>query len=135
MTNKGKIGNPNIAEVGKKTRFEKGHRRTPNAGRPPGSPSITATLQRLLEREIDTVDLLDKDKGKCRIPVRERLGMAIIAKALNGDIPAIREILDRIEGKATAKIEVTGKDGEPIKSENAVSVSAITQRLSEFIGD
>lgn len=136
MTKKGgKIGNPNLTEVSKATQFKKGHKPSPNAGRPAGSPTLSATIQRLLDREITTVDIFDENKGKCRMPVRDRMGMAIIAKALSGDIPAVREILDRLEGKTTTKVEVTGKDGQPIESNQSISISAINQRLSEFIGE
>lgn len=136
MTKKGgKIGNPNLTQVSKATQFKKGHKPSPNAGRPLGSPTLSATLQRLLDREINTVDILDENKTKCRMAVRDRIGMAVMAKALSGDIPAVREILDRLEGKTTTKVEVTGKDGEPLKTEQSVSISAINERLREFIRD
>jgi len=113
MTKKGgKIGNPNITNIGHETRFKKGQPASPNAGRPIGSPTLSATLQRLLDREINTVDILDENKTKCRMAVRDRIGMAVIAKSLSGDIPAVREILDRLEGKTATKVEVTGKDGD-----------------------
>jgi len=136
MTKKGgKLGNPNITEVGHETRFKKGHKPGPNAHRPLGSPSLSATIERLLNREINTADILDENKTKRVMPVRERVGMAVIAKALSGDIPAVREILDRLEGKTTTKVEVTGKDGEPLKTEQSISISAINERLREFIRD
>ena len=39
---------------------------------------------------------------------------ALLAKAEDGDMTAIKEIFDRIEGKAIAKTEISGADGSLI---------------------
>lgn len=39
---------------------------------------------------------------------------ALIAKAEDGDLTAIKEVFDRIEGKAVAKTELSGNDGAPM---------------------
>lgn len=36
---------------------------------------------------------------------------ALLAKALEGDVPAIKEVFDRIDGKATQDINLGGPDG------------------------
>lgn len=121
-----------IAELGKKTRFKKGHPPTPGAGRPRGSISITDALRRLMD--------LDSPKpcpmtGEV-VKMRDEVGMAAMYKALKGDVGAINLILDRLEGKLPTKNEQTGKDGEPIKieSQHTRSVSEIDTMLADFIG-
>jgi hypothetical protein len=39
---------------------------------------------------------------------------ALVSKAEDGDVSAIKEVFDRMEGKAIAKTELTGSEGEPI---------------------
>ena len=39
---------------------------------------------------------------------------ALVAKAEDGDVSAIREVFDRMEGKAIAKTEISGVDGAAI---------------------
>jgi hypothetical protein len=42
----------------------------------------------------------------------EKLADKLVAKGLEGDIPALKEIGDRLDGKPTQ--ELTGKDGGPL---------------------
>ena len=44
----------------------------------------------------------------------ERIVMALIDKALEGDVPAIREVADRIEGRVPTPILDDGNDGRPM---------------------
>ena len=39
---------------------------------------------------------------------------ALVTKAEDGDVSAIREVFDRMEGKAVAKTEISGIDGADI---------------------
>jgi len=39
---------------------------------------------------------------------------ALVTKALSGDVPAIKEVADRLEGKVMQQTEISGADGEPI---------------------
>ena len=50
--------------------------------------------------------LLAEDGAKAR-----RLADALVEKAIAGDVPAVREVLDRMEGKVPQGIEGPGKDG------------------------
>ena len=52
-----------------------------------------------------------KDKWEALTDVAEKL----IAEALEGNITAIKEVADRIEGKAVQGVELTGKDGGPVE--------------------
>ena len=40
---------------------------------------------------------------------------ALVSKAKSGDVPALKEVLDRTEGKVADKQEVSGADGGPIE--------------------
>jgi hypothetical protein len=39
---------------------------------------------------------------------------ALVAKAEDGDVSAIREVFDRMEGKAVAKTELSGAEGKDL---------------------
>jgi len=39
---------------------------------------------------------------------------ALVAKAEDGDVSAIREVFDRMEGKAVAKTELSGSEGKDL---------------------
>ena len=60
-------------------------------GRPPGTGSITVELRR---------QLLQTDE--CGIPLHARIAERLLAMAVEGDLRAIREVLDRIEGTSVA---------------------------------
>jgi hypothetical protein len=60
------------------------------AGRPVGRGSITTELRRLLvETDADGV------------PLHERIARRLLALAEGGDLRAIREVLDRVDGLAS----------------------------------
>ncbi len=44
----------------------------------------------------------------------EEVNDALILKAVQGDVPAIKELHDRVYGKANQYLEVTGKDGSQV---------------------
>lgn len=94
------------------TRPDKGETMNPN-GRPKGVQNSKTRLLRLLQ-------LVQKKKNPVtgedeEFSVMEQLDMAIISKALKGDIKAYQEILDRLEGKATQEIKNTGETPITIK--------------------
>ncbi len=41
---------------------------------------------------------------------------ALVSKAEEGDVPAIREIGDRLDGKVAQSVEMTGADGGPVET-------------------
>jgi len=71
--------------------FPKG--KSPNPGGRPQSRIITNALMKELSREVD---------GKTQA---EHVALALVRKARQGDVAAIKEVMDRAEGKLTHKVE------------------------------
>ena len=65
-------------------------------GRPKGSRNLSTVLREMLEEEIEVIIDGKKERKKFKDAIIRRL----IKKANDGDIRAITEIFDRIEGKA-----------------------------------
>lgn len=86
-----KRGNPNIIEAGKATRWKPNQSGNP-AGRPPMGQCITDQIRTLLDKQAGT--------GKTNV---ELIAQAIVELSKDpnkrGFVPAIKELLDRIEGR------------------------------------
>ena len=83
--------------------FQKGQSGNP-AGRPQGflvSNALTAKLK-------EAVSKSDKRTNA------EAIADVLVTAALDGDVGAIKEIIDRTEGRPKQVNEVTGTDGAPI---------------------
>lgn len=76
------------------------------SGNPAGRPKKGNALTDILR----TVGAENED-GKTR---NEKLAAILWAKALDGDMAAIKYIYDRIDGQPIATQEITGKDGAPV---------------------
>ena len=74
-------------------------------GRPKGH-SITFFLNKILEKKLDITHPIEK-KLK-RLKIKEVIALKIVAKCLEGDLKAIVELYDRIEGKAIQRQEFGG---------------------------
>lgn len=95
---------------------KKGEIRNPN-GRPKGIPNSKTRMRRLLEL---TQDLKNPVTGEIEgFSVMEQIDMKLIQKARSGDLPAIREILNRLEGLPAQAVDVTS-GGQPISFNNGV---------------
>jgi hypothetical protein len=92
-------------ERDEKGRLLPGHTANPN-GRPKGI-SLVSILKEELQK---TVLSDDEEIDYARKMIRDYMKEA----SENKDGVAIRDMMDRIDGKPLAKQEITGKDGEPI---------------------
>lgn len=88
------------------------HRWKPGqSGNPKGRPkgrSITAVLRDMLDD--DAVDTQGKKQK-----VKRAVAGALLRRALGGDVKAIREVLDRTEGRVKEQHEVSGPGGRPVQ--------------------
>jgi hypothetical protein len=80
--------------------FERGN--TLGRGRPPAGKSLSEALRVALTEQLPD--------GRTNY---RAIADALVAKARNGDIMAIREVLDRTEGKVSARVELRN-DVRPI---------------------
>lgn len=88
--------------------------------RGPGAPKGNKNSSRSNRMWADTIRrVLAQDSDPNRI---RRLAEALIAKAEEGDLGALKEIGDRIDGKAAQQVELTGKDGDPVEVRGYVLV-------------
>ena len=88
-------------------------------------PEITDRLNELLESSITF-------NGK-EAYVKDLLLAKLIDKAIKGDIKSIQLLLDRAYGKASEKIEVTGKDGKSFGFDNHIALQEVDKRIAELI--
>lgn len=82
------------------TPFKKGN--PIRGGRPKGSISLTTTLKKIINKEIQFKNPLNRKKETKTI--REWINLALVAKAMKGDINAIKHIYDRIDGKVAQEL-------------------------------
>jgi hypothetical protein len=91
------------------------------AGRPPSEKSF-ANMLRIAISEA-------KEGGGSKL---RAVADALVDKAMTGDVPAIREIADRLDGKVAQP--VTGRDGGPIEYAN-LTEEQIDARLAAILGE
>lgn len=70
--------------------------------------TYSSKSNRLLSETLNRV-LIQQDGIRART-----IAEALVSKAEDGDISAIKEVFDRTEGKAVARTELTGVDGSPL---------------------
>ena len=89
-----------------------------NNGRPKGSPNLKTLIAKVWNEEITD------DNGNPQL--RALLSIKALAeKAEKGDVPAFKELADRLEGKALQKNEHTGEMGFSLFIQN------VKDKLSE----
>lgn len=105
----------NLPNVDKPWLFKKG-----NPGGP-GNPYVQkqALLRKALIEAVGTDDMQDIIKS-------------LIANAKAGDVMSAKEVFDRVIGKATQPLEITGKDGEPI-STRSIDLTVLTVTELEML--
>ncbi len=87
--------------------FEKGKSGNPN-GRPKGTKNFQTLLNKYLEREIELDDPMMSGEDTLKVSTLDHIILRLLAKALNGDMRAVKEVLDRLVGKAKETVEVSG---------------------------
>lgn len=101
--------------------FQKGQSGNP-AGRKKNQPLLTPTLRQLVA----------KDGNK------EKIAEVLVRLALAGDLDAIKIILDRIDGKVVAPVEVSGPNSGPIEIEALdyrQAIAALAPAEARPVGD
>ena len=101
------MGNPNIAEIGKETRFPVNRPETPHIGK--SGPHLTTILKKLLSAEWEVNDpKIQALLAKCGLDrtIEVILCLRRILNGTEGDDSAIEKIFDRIDGKVTQKTEM-----------------------------
>lgn len=91
--------------------FKKGESGNPD-GRPKGVQNSKTRLLRFLALQMKGKNPVTKSEEE--FSVLEMGDLMQIEKMLKGDLPAYREILDRLEGKARLPLEHSGPDGEEL---------------------
>jgi hypothetical protein len=84
---------------------KKGEIRNPN-GRPKGSLNSKTILLKFLALR-KTIENLFNDGASEEFTLMELINLKQIANAMDGDLHAYREIMDRTEGKVTQQIDAT----------------------------
>jgi|2_EtaG_2_1085320.scaffolds.fasta_scaffold65856_2 hypothetical protein len=98
---------------GKGRPFKKGESGNPK-GRPKEPWTWAGVLKRLAEEEqVDGQELKDL------------MGKSLIKEALQGNVVAIKEFGDRIDGKSKQGMELYGKDGQPIESKMEIVIKKL----------
>lgn len=93
-------GNPNIAEHGKATRFGTG-RNSPHAARAKASDpwSIRRAMRLLAGMTVGELEELATNADE--LTAAQAVAIAKICKALNGNVRAMQQVTDDIDGKST----------------------------------
>ena len=81
----------------------KGQSGNPN-GRVPLAPELAPTIRRELRRRDPATGLVNK----------RAIALVLIAKAVAGDLEAVRIVLERVDGKVPTPVEHSGAGGGPI---------------------
>lgn len=100
------------------------------AAKAPRNATITAHLRKILESNVLKSSITeDFVKEHCpKASNGEAIAIVLTLKAMSGNLPAIREVLDRMEGKAIQQVQLTGADGGPIDV-TATTRNAIISKL------
>lgn len=99
------------------------------AGREKGSKNLTTYLKELLNMEVNVMQkhANGAPAGIVKMTYRDKILKALATKASNGDVRAIIEIFDRVEGKAKQSVELSGEVNQNITVYN--KLDQITNKL------
>ncbi|TBH23631.1 hypothetical protein ELG64_09000 [Rhizobium leguminosarum] len=114
MANSGKAAarRPDGMPVG--TPFPKGVSGNPD-GRKPGSVSIKAELQKLIDLTIKGEINPLTDEPEENMPVGRKIALNLVMKAVaDNDMWAIKQILENLEGKPHQAVNIGGQEDNPV---------------------
>lgn len=97
-----------------------------------GIPNRSTFLRKWLKSKVTLPAHLVPNglQGPQQGTIEDHMALALIARALRGNVSAIKEVLDTVYGKVTDKQELTGPNGEPITIIEAVEpIEAIKARF------
>ena len=104
--------------------FKKGQSGNP-AGRPPGSVSVKAELQKLVNIMLKNEHNPLSDEVEAEMPVGRKIALNLAVDAAEGNPFSINRVMEYLDGKPhqTSTTELTGKDGGPVQLESASNLS------------
>lgn len=121
---KKKRGNPNwkkgVVPAGAKP-FQKGH-----SGNPAGGSRALRLVPLLREQLGKLVDEKDPKSGT----VADAVMGSLIKEALKGNVRAQQEIITRLDGKPTERVEISGPDGGDVSLSHAIKSELADYRAS-----
>lgn len=93
------------------------------SGNPKGAPKKAWRWAEVIRT---VAERMDKNGKEYKVAIAE----ALLKEALKGNVAAIKEIGDRLDGKAKQAIEMTGEDKEPIDINSLVAfrISTVLKR-------
>ena len=83
-------------------------------GKPIGTKNRSTILKKWIKVRVKITDEANPLLKDVSGTVEDQVILALIQKALKGDVNAIKEINDTLYGKISDKTEVTGKNGEDL---------------------
>ena len=92
--------------------FVKGQPRPAGAGKKKGYSSPTAALRKMMDKKITYED--PESKKMVRGKISDVIAIRLVLNAAQGEYTALKDIMDRIDGKPADKVQHTGKDDGPI---------------------
>ncbi len=93
--------------------FEPGESGNPG-GRPKSAKEWREAIRLAVNRPLEDFERLDAHPP-AQPKVIDALAASLVKKGLSGDVHAIREIADRLDGKATQAVEHMGDGGGPVE--------------------
>lgn len=81
-------------------------------GRGKGTLNFKTIIERYLDIATKNANPITGEIGE--LTMREQIVLQLIAKALNGDLNAIKDLLDRDMGKASESVKLTGDQQQPV---------------------
>jgi hypothetical protein len=83
-------------------------------GKPKGTKNRSTILKKWLKVRVIIKDKSNPSLKDVKGTVEDQINLALINKAMKGDVQAIKEINDTIYGKISEKTELTGPGGKDL---------------------